>query len=93
MKTVGPRGNTAYLDHISIIGERNRSGIAVLDAGGDLVFVDAAVSDAGIQAELTPHVEGPCHVAIDAPLVVNNLTGMPSRTRSVAPWCVTAPAA
>ncbi|GAB3017833.1 DUF429 domain-containing protein [Mycobacterium bourgelatii] len=57
-------------------GERNPSGVAVLDDQGLLQFADAATTDAAVLAALAPYVDGPCLVGIDAPLVVNNPTGM-----------------
>ncbi len=56
-------------------GRRSPSGLAVLDGGGALVHVSAQRSDEDIDAALAPYVEGPCVVAIDAPLVVTNDTG------------------
>jgi predicted RNase H-like nuclease/ppGpp synthetase/RelA/SpoT-type nucleotidyltranferase len=56
-------------------GERSPTGVAVLDDDGRLVHVSARTDDASIVAALTPYVEGPCLVAVDAPLVVVNETG------------------
>ena len=56
-------------------GERNTTGVAVVDAGGSLRHVAAASDDADILAQLAPYVAGPCLVAVDAPLVVTNATG------------------
>jgi predicted RNase H-like nuclease/ppGpp synthetase/RelA/SpoT-type nucleotidyltranferase len=56
-------------------GERSPTGVAVLDDNGRLVHVSARTDDASIVAALTPYVEGPCLVAVDAPLVVVNETG------------------
>lgn len=56
-------------------GEANQTGVAVLDDDGRLVQVGAAVSDDEIAAALAPYVEGPCVVAIDAPLIVKNPSG------------------
>jgi predicted RNase H-like nuclease len=53
----------------------NRTGIAVLDAGGYLTYVGAQVLDDDIRAAVDPYVEGPCVVAIDAPLKITNQTG------------------
>jgi predicted RNase H-like nuclease/ppGpp synthetase/RelA/SpoT-type nucleotidyltranferase len=62
-------------------GERNPTGIAVVDEGGHLVHVGAAQDDASIRAVVAPYVAGDCLVAIDAPLVVTNATGQrPSET-------------
>ncbi len=56
-------------------GERNPTGVAVVDASGSLRHVAAAGDDADILAQLAPYVTGPCVVAVDAPLVVTNPTG------------------
>lgn len=56
-------------------GTSRPTGIAVLDTEGRLVHVSGAVGDDAIVAALTPYVEGPCLVAIDAPLVVTNTEG------------------
>jgi predicted RNase H-like nuclease len=56
-------------------GEKNNTGIAVVDAQGRLLHVGAAHDDAGIEAAIEPYVSDDCLVAIDAPLIVNNPTG------------------
>lgn len=56
-------------------GERNPTGVAVVDSAGSLRHVAAAGDDADILAQLAPYVAGPCVVAVDAPLVVINPTG------------------
>ncbi|HWJ65566.1 MAG TPA: DUF429 domain-containing protein [Nocardioides sp.] len=56
-------------------GERNPTGLAVLDADGRLVHVSAAQTDDQVAAALSSYVEGACLVAIDAPLIVRNPTG------------------
>lgn len=56
-------------------GEINQSGIAVVDADGRLLHVGTARDDASIEAAVGPYVRGDCLVAIDAPLIVKNLTG------------------
>lgn len=56
-------------------GERNPTGVAVLDADGRLVHVSAQTTDETIVAALEPFREEPVLVAIDAPLVVVNETG------------------
>lgn len=56
-------------------GERNPTGVAVVDAGGRLVQVGTARSDDDVLARLEPFVAGPCVVAFDAPLVVTNPSG------------------
>lgn len=56
-------------------GDRARSGVAVLDDDGHLRHLGTASDDASITAALAPWLEGPCTVAIDAPLVVTNSSG------------------
>jgi predicted RNase H-like nuclease/ppGpp synthetase/RelA/SpoT-type nucleotidyltranferase len=56
-------------------GENKPTGLAVLDADGRLLCVSAHDDDASIAEALTAYVEGPCLVAIDAPLVVSNASG------------------
>jgi predicted RNase H-like nuclease len=54
---------------------RNPTGIAVVDADGDLVHLAAVRDDSAVLAALSPYVRGDCLVAFDAPLVVTNRTG------------------
>jgi predicted RNase H-like nuclease len=54
---------------------RNPTGVAVVDAGGRLVHIDAVGVDAAVLAALSPYVHGHCLVGFDAPLVVTNPTG------------------
>ncbi|MCP9271420.1 bifunctional ribonuclease/(p)ppGpp synthase [Mycolicibacterium arenosum] len=56
-------------------GERNQTGVAVVDADGKLHYVGSATDDESITAAISPFVEGECIVAIDAPLIVPNATG------------------
>ena len=56
-------------------GEKNNTGVAVVDADGRLLHVGAAHDDESIEAAIEPYVSDDCLVAIDAPLVVNNPTG------------------
>ena len=56
-------------------GTKRPTGVAVLDASGRLVHVSAALTDEQILETLAPYVEGPCLVALDAPLIVRNATG------------------
>jgi predicted RNase H-like nuclease len=56
-------------------GQRNPSGVAVLDDAGVLQHVGVAGDDDDVLAQLEPYTDGPCVVAIDAPLVVTNPTG------------------
>jgi predicted RNase H-like nuclease len=56
-------------------GEKNNTGVAVVDADGRLLHVGAAHDDESIEAAIEPYVTADCVVAIDAPLVVNNPTG------------------
>src|SRR6476646_4647038 len=55
-------------------GERNPTGLAVLDEGGRLVHVETVRTDDEIVAAMAPY-DGPVLVAFDAPLVVTNPTG------------------
>ncbi|KWX66574.1 bifunctional ribonuclease/(p)ppGpp synthase [Mycobacterium sp. NAZ190054] len=56
-------------------GEKNQTGVAVVDAAGRLLHVGAAHDDGSIEAALAPFTEDDCLVAIDAPLIVKNPTG------------------
>jgi predicted RNase H-like nuclease/ppGpp synthetase/RelA/SpoT-type nucleotidyltranferase len=56
-------------------GQRQPTGLAVLDEAGRLVHVSAVRTDDEIEAALSAYVEGGCVVAIDAPLIVRNATG------------------
>ncbi len=56
-------------------GERQPTGLAVLDDDGRLLMVSAVRTDEEIAAALAPYVAHDCLVAIDAPLVVTNATG------------------
>ncbi|MGZ8803488.1 MAG: bifunctional ribonuclease/(p)ppGpp synthase [Mycobacterium sp.] len=56
-------------------GEKNQTGVAVIDSGGRLLHVGTAQDDESIAAAIAPYVEGDCLVAIDAPLIVRNPTG------------------
>lgn len=56
-------------------GEKNPTGLAVLDAGGTLLHLSAQTSDAQIVEALAPYAGAGVLVAIDAPLVVVNATG------------------
>jgi predicted RNase H-like nuclease len=56
-------------------GEKNHTGVAVVDSDGRLLHVGAAQDDVSIEAAIAPFTEDECLVAIDAPLIVNNPTG------------------
>ena len=56
-------------------GDRRPTGLAVLDEDGRLVHLSTHPTDEAIRTALAAYVEGPCLVAIDAPLVVRNATG------------------
>ncbi len=64
-------------------GENRRTGIAVLDADGELKFVGAALHDDAIIDAVAPYVQGECLVAIDAPLIVANPTGQRAAERAL----------
>jgi predicted RNase H-like nuclease len=56
-------------------GQRNRTGLAALDGAGRLLELASARSDAEILEWLEVHTSGPCLVALDAPLIVTNVSG------------------
>jgi predicted RNase H-like nuclease len=56
-------------------GEKNQSGVAVIDSDGRLLHVGVGQDDASIAATLAPYVGDECLVAIDAPLIVPNAEG------------------
>ena len=56
-------------------GQRNPTGVAVLDDAGTLLHVSRQHSDEEILDAVRAYAEGPCVVALDAPLVVTNPTG------------------
>jgi predicted RNase H-like nuclease len=56
-------------------GEKNSTGVAAIDSDGRLLHVGAAQDDASIEAAVSPYVGNDCLLAIDAPLIVKNLTG------------------
>ncbi len=56
-------------------GEKNNTGVAVVDADGRLLHVGAAHDDASIEAAVEQYVSDDCLVAIDAPLIVCNPSG------------------
>jgi predicted RNase H-like nuclease/ppGpp synthetase/RelA/SpoT-type nucleotidyltranferase len=56
-------------------GDRNPTGVAVIDDKGVLVQVSAQTDDASILAAIKPFVADDCVVGIDAPLIVTNPTG------------------
>ena len=56
-------------------GQKQRTGLAVLDDDGHLVHISSVHTDDEIRDALAPYVAGPCVVGIDAPLIVTNATG------------------
>lgn len=56
-------------------GERQPTGLAVLDEAGRLVHVSTVRTDEQIADALAAYRSGPCLVGIDAPLLVTNATG------------------
>jgi len=66
---------TTYVGIDLAWGEKNPTGIAVLDESCRLVHLSAVTSDEAIEAALAPYVVGPVIAGIDAPLVVTNPTG------------------
>lgn len=57
-------------------GTRGRTGLAVCDHAGRLVSSGVARTDADIDAWLASYASAPVCIAVDAPLVVPNATGM-----------------
>ncbi len=66
---------TTYLGIDLAWGEKNPTGLAVLDEDARLLHVSAARTDEEIEAALAPYAEGRLVAGIDAPLVVTNATG------------------
>lgn len=56
-------------------GEKNATGVAVVDSDGRLLHLGAAHDDVSIESAVEPYVSGDCLVAIDAPLIVRNPAG------------------
>lgn len=56
-------------------GERNPTGLAVLDDDARLLTTAAVRTDEEIAEHLAPYTAGDCVVAIDAPIIVRNPTG------------------
>ena len=56
-------------------GERQPTGLAVLDEEARLVHLAAVRTDEEVRDALAPYLEDACLVAIDAPLIVTNPTG------------------
>ena len=56
-------------------GEKNPTGLAVLDQDAGLLYLSAVRTDDEIVAALTPYLDAPLVAGIDAPLVVTNATG------------------
>lgn len=64
-------------------GTRNPTGLAVVDGEGRLLDVGRAVDEDDVVSWLLPHTLGACRVGIDAPVVVEDLTGMRACEREV----------
>jgi predicted RNase H-like nuclease/ppGpp synthetase/RelA/SpoT-type nucleotidyltranferase len=56
-------------------GEKNKTGVAVVDDDGVLVEISAQTDDASILEAVKPFVADDCVVGIDAPLIVTNPKG------------------
>jgi len=65
-------------------GARRPTGVAVLDDAGRLVHVAAVRTDEEIVESLAAYTDGPCLVAIDAPLIVTNPTGSRPAEKALA---------
>ena len=66
-------------------GDRQPTGLAVLDEDARLVHISTVRTDEEIRTALTPYVEGPCLVGIDAPLIANRRVTAHARTLSGIP--------
>ncbi len=66
---------TTYLGIDLAWGEKNPTGVAVLDAACRLLHVSAVRTDDEIEAAAAPYAGGKVVAGIDAPLVVTNPTG------------------
>jgi predicted RNase H-like nuclease/ppGpp synthetase/RelA/SpoT-type nucleotidyltranferase len=75
---------TAYLGIDLAWGERNASGVAVLDAACRLLHVSLVRTDDEIEAALAPYADGRRLAGIDAPLVVTNPTGSRPAERALS---------
>jgi predicted RNase H-like nuclease len=56
-------------------GEKNHTGVAVIDSDSRLLHIGIARDDASIEDAVAPYAGDECLVAIDAPLIVKNPTG------------------
>jgi predicted RNase H-like nuclease len=56
-------------------GDKNQTGVAIIDLDGRLLHVGSAQDDASIIDAIGPFTGGDCLVAIDAPLIVNTPSG------------------
>jgi predicted RNase H-like nuclease len=65
-------------------GQAGVTGLAALDASGRLLDVTRRRTDRELYDWLAPHLEGPCLVAFDAPLIVPNATGQRACERLIA---------
>jgi predicted RNase H-like nuclease/ppGpp synthetase/RelA/SpoT-type nucleotidyltranferase len=75
---------TAYLGIDLAWGERQPTGLAVLDDDARLVHVSAVRTDEQIRAALEPWLGPDCVAGIDAPLVVTNPTGSRPAERALS---------
>ncbi len=70
------QGDRVYYIGIDLAwGDKQPTGLAVIDDGARLLHVSAVRTDDEIAAALAAYVEGACLAAIDAPIVVTNATG------------------
>jgi predicted RNase H-like nuclease/ppGpp synthetase/RelA/SpoT-type nucleotidyltranferase len=72
---MGQGGSVHFIGIDLAWGERQPTGLAVLDEEARLLHVSAVRTDDDIVAGLAAYAEGPCLAAIDAPIVVTNATG------------------
>lgn len=73
--TAPPDAGLTYVGLDLAWSEKNESGIAVVSAEGRLLASGTVVADDAVATWLIPYRESIADVAIDAPLVVPNLTG------------------
>lgn len=64
-------------------GNKNPTGVAVLDESGSLCHLSVARSDADIETALTPYLDDGLVVGVDAPLVVTNEKGNRAAERAL----------
>lgn len=84
VQTVDVRQGTHYVGLDLAWGEKQPTGVAVLDAQARLLQVAAVRTDEAILELLEPYAGGPVLVAVDAPLIVTNPTGSRPAEKALA---------